>query len=75
MIIENLSAILFTIAAVWFFGGLLFFAWIYDRRLLRFIKKTIAAAKAAAVDMSLAAMLLAPFLIPISVTALCLYFG
>jgi len=75
MTIDHISRFLFWFAAIWFFGGLAFFWWLFYARILRFIKKSLVTAKVVAKEVGWAAALLAPFSIPIAVTAICLYFG
>jgi len=75
MIVENLSSIFLTLAIIWFFGGLALFSWVYDQRILRFLKRTLETTKVVSKELGWAALMLAPFSIPIVVSAICLYFG
>lgn len=82
MIVDQLATFFLIFAIIWFFGGLAFFGWLFNTRILRFIKKTntlilllIKKTKVIAKDLGWTALLLAPFSIPIVVTAICLYFA
>lgn len=82
---DNIGLIFYAFTLIWFFGGLIFFAYIKWETLSRKTKNAIITVKQTAVttkqkgkeickELFWGAALLSPFLIPIIVTLLCLYF-
>lgn len=61
--------------AAWFFGGIAFFTWIDWNRNVKRAKRAYHLAIEGAKMCGMAALMLAPFSIPIIVTAICLFFG
>jgi hypothetical protein len=79
---NTVSLILFIFTAIWTFGGLIMFSWLKWGTLIRKAKASKEKTKAAIENtknwwkINAAGFgLLAPFLIPIIVTGICLLFG
>jgi len=70
----DLSQVLFILGGAWFLLGIIFFSWLRITRLKRFIKKSVMFGKEVIIVIAQSAVLLAPFLIPIIVTILCMLF-
>lgn len=68
-------AIYYAFLFIWFFGGLALFAWIRSYRIKKAYQRAKIVAKEASIVGVQAAGMLAPFLIPIIVTIICLVAG
>jgi len=72
---ETFVFLIWLFTALWFFGGIAFFAWVdwtaHIRRAKRAYQLTIEGAKFTGMLLAM----LAPFAIPIAVTAISLFFG
>jgi len=72
---NTISLVLSIFAIIWFFGGIFFFSWVWWGTLVKNIKLSVKKTKELAKILAMASALLAPFLIPIIVTAICLIAG
>jgi hypothetical protein len=73
--VEVFLAIYYGFLFFWVFGGLALFAWLRAYRIRQAYRKAKEVAKEASIVMVQAAGMLAPFLIPIIVSIICLVAG
>jgi len=72
---EVFLAVYYTFLFFWIFGGLALFAWVRSYAIKQAYLKTKQVAKESSIVAAQAAGMLAPFLIPVIVTIICLVAG